>query len=59
MKVPFAQVEIELQKLYDYSITDPNKIEERLDLINEFVESCGWTIEEYIREMFGFDKVSN
>jgi hypothetical protein len=59
MKIPFAQVEIELKKLYDDNISEPTKIEERLNLINEFIEACGWTTEEFIREMFNFDKYVN
>ena len=54
-RIPFEQVEIELEKLYDFSITDKVSIEERCDLIREFVIACGWTTEEYIRKMFGFD----
>ncbi len=51
-RIPFNQVELELNKLYDFSITSDSQINKRCELIQNFVEACGWEIEDYIREMF-------
>lgn len=54
-RVPYESVAIEIEKLYDFSITDEKQIEERCLFIQNFIESCGWTIEDYTRVMMGFD----
>lgn len=54
-RLPYEAVTLEVEKLYDFSIVDEKKIEERCILIQEFIESCGWSIEEYTRVMMGFD----
>lgn len=55
-RIPYESVALQVEKLYDFSIVDDKKIEERCFLIQEFIESCGWTIDEYTRVMMGFDK---
>lgn len=54
-RIPYEIIALEVEKLYDFSITDEKKIEERCVLIQEFIESCGWSIEDYTRIMMGFD----
>lgn len=55
-RVPYETVALEVEKLYDFSITDDKGIDERCLFIRQFIESCGWDIEDYIRVMMGFDK---
>ncbi len=54
-RLPYETVALQVEKLYDFSIVDEKKIDERCLLIQEFIESCGWSIEDYTRVMMGFD----
>jgi hypothetical protein len=54
-RIPYDQVALEVEKLYDFSIIDEKKIDERCLLIQNFIESCGWDIDSYTRVMMGFD----
>lgn len=58
-RVAYETVALQVEKLYDFSIVDDKKIDERCLLIQEFIESCGWSIEDYIRVMMGFDSPSS
>lgn len=58
IKVPFCQVEIELNKLYDFDLKTEIEINERCELIAVFVEACGWTPEEYVSAMIGMNRVN-
>jgi len=59
MRIPFALVELQLQKLYDFSIVNENEIVDRCELITEFVEACGWTIEDYTKTLILGEGVTN
>jgi hypothetical protein len=54
MKVPFEILFLEVEKLYQkqFDPSDTISIEEHCDFIRIFIESCGWTSDEYIRRMF-------
>jgi len=54
-RIPYQVVALELEKLYDFSITDEKKIDERCVLIENFLEACGWTIQEYYDQQNGFN----
>jgi hypothetical protein len=46
-RVAYETVSLQVDKLYDFSITNEREIEERCDLIREFIESCGWSTDEF------------
>lgn len=51
-KVPYAVLALEVDKLYPphYVLKEGETIEQHLMDIEAFVESCGWTTEEYLEE---------
>lgn len=49
MKLPYAQVSIEIEKLY--SQTTEVQLDERCKTIAAFLEACGWTEEEYQQQL--------
>lgn len=51
-KIPFESVMLQVDKLYDFSITDEKKIEERCFLIQDYIEACGWDIDEFWRHAY-------
>lgn len=59
MRVPFALVEIEVRKLYNFSLTDSEEIEQQCEYARQYILVCGWEIEDYIWEMLGCNKLSN
>jgi len=53
MKLPYEQVSIEVDKLYDkkFPATATNReIEEHCQFIATFIEACGWDTESFISE---------
>jgi hypothetical protein len=58
MRVQFEIMNLEVEKLFAINLqeTDSIKLNERCDLIREFIEACGWDIESYGRRIMGFDK---
>lgn len=57
MKSPKVSYEIltaEVDKLYQKQIPIGNNqaIEQHCEFIASFIESCGWTVEEYFEEFF-------
>ncbi len=54
-RIAYEAVALQVDKLYDFSITDEKKIDERCILIQTFIESCGWDLDDYTRVMMGFD----
>lgn len=52
LKVPFEYVMIEVEKMYPphYQLKPGETIEQHLMDIEEFIETCGWTTEEFISE---------
>ena len=51
MKLPYAQLSVQVNKLYDYKLTDEKAIEEHCEYIRQFIEACGWDVDDYIRAM--------
>jgi hypothetical protein len=51
VKIPYFQLSVEVDKLYNYSLTDDKVIEEHCEFIRQFIESCGWEVEDYISTM--------
>lgn len=53
-KIPYAIVSLEVDKLYqkDFDPSDNDAIIEHCEFIRTFVESCGWTIEDYLKRMW-------
>lgn len=58
MRQPYEITRSGLEKLFAKRINldDKKEVEEHCNLIQEFLDACGWTSEEYIVEMFGFNK---
>lgn len=54
-RIPYQTVALELEKLYDFSIVDEKKIDDRIVLIENFLEACGWTMQEFFDEQNGFN----
>lgn len=55
IKLPYDYITKEVDKLYDREI-DPNDLEavsRQCEFIQTFIESCGWTTEDYIDVMIG------
>lgn len=52
LKVPYAVMAVEVDKLYPphYELKSGETIEQHLMDIEAFIESCGWTTEEYLEE---------
>lgn len=52
LKVPYEVLALEVDKLYPpyYVLKQGETIEEHLLYIESFIESCGWTTEEYLQE---------
>lgn len=52
LKVPYETLALEVEKLYPphYVLKPGESIEQHLMDIEGFIESCGWTTEEYMAE---------
>lgn len=53
LKVPYEQVYEQWDKLYEKQFpqgTPDSVIEKHCEDIADFVESCGWTVEEFMEE---------
>lgn len=52
LKVPYEVMALEVDKLYPphYQLKPGETIEQHLMDIETFIESCGWTTEEYLEE---------
>ena len=52
LKVPYEVMALEVDKLYPphYDLKPGETIEQHLMDIEAFIESCGWTTEEYLSE---------
>lgn len=52
LKVPYEIMAVEVDKLYPphYVLKQGETIEQHLMDIETFIESCGWTTEEYLSE---------
>mgnify|MGYP003511023371 FL=1 len=58
MKIPFAYLSAQVDKLYERQF-DLNNIFEcnnHCTFIQYFILASGWSIDEYIRAMFGFEE---
>lgn len=61
MKLSYAQLSMQVDKLYEYVLTDERAIEEHCEFIRQFIEACGWSVDDYINAMWndGEEKVLN
>ncbi len=52
LKVPYEIMAVEVDKMYPphYTLKPGETIEQHLLDIETFIESCGWTPEEYLEE---------
>jgi len=55
-RVPYELVAVEMEKLWSVQIDyrDEAAMEKHCDLLRGFVESCGWSVDDYIRRMMNF-----
>lgn len=58
MKIPFYQLNLEVDKLYlkPIDLTDEARVHEHLNFIEQFIVASGWSVEDYLRELFGFNQ---
>jgi hypothetical protein len=54
MKTSFHILEPQVNKLYEkeFDSNDIESINNHCESIAQFIESCGWNVEDYIRAMF-------
>lgn len=52
MKINFAIVAFEVEKMYNKDIKNDSDIEQQCLLIAEYIKSCGYTEEEYIQRYY-------
>lgn len=57
-KVPFAIMEPHVDKLYQgwFAEKDLAELDRHILFIKEFLHACGYTTEEYIRELMNFNQ---
>lgn len=60
-KIPYAIVELEVVKLYErgYHLTETDDIVKHFDFITAFIQSCGWTTDDYTAHQFGWNELFN
>ena len=51
MKIPYEVMALEVERLYarEFPPNSDRAIEEHCEYIATFIESCGWTVEEYLQ----------
>lgn len=56
-RLPFAYLSKEVDKLYEkqFDTNDIKGIEAHCDFIAEYIRACGWSEEDYIRAIMGFE----
>lgn len=56
-RIQFEILNIEVDKLYAKKIDSTNNkaLEEHCEFIAIFIESCGWSTDDYMRRVFEFD----
>jgi hypothetical protein len=47
MKIPFEVVETQIETMFANALKEDEQLTDRLIAIEEFIESCGWDIDEY------------
>jgi len=53
-KIPFPVVEVQVEKFYVEGIQEGETLHEFLLKVEDFIESCGWDVDEYdARFQFG------
>jgi hypothetical protein len=60
-KLPYEYVSREVDKLYEKQIdsSETEAINKHCEFIADFIRACGWTEEEFIRAMFGFEPLNS
>jgi len=58
-KLPYEYVSREVDKLYkkEFDPSETEAINKHCEFIADFIRACGWTEEEFIRAMFGFESI--
>lgn len=61
MRIQFEIVSLQVEKLFKetVSLTDVNEINKQFDFIREFIESTGWSYDDYVDHMMGWNKELN
>lgn len=57
IKLPYEYVSKEVDKLYEkqFNIDNQLGIDKHCEFIADFINACGWTEENFVRAMFGFE----
>ncbi len=60
-KLPYEYVSREVDKLYEkeFDSSETGAIEKHCEFIAAFIRACGWTEDEFIRAMFGFEPLNS
>lgn len=53
-KLPYEQLSVEVEKLYSKPFEESNTkgILDHCEFIRNFIEACGWSVDEYIERMW-------
>ncbi len=57
IRLPLEYVDAEVDKLYDksFDLSEVEAVNKHCDFIIAFINACGYTEEEYIRHVMGFE----
>ncbi len=60
-KLPYEYVSREVDKLYakEFAENDTAGIDKHIAFIVTFINACGWTEDEFIRAMWGFEPLND
>jgi hypothetical protein len=57
MKVSYEQIQMQLDTVFDnYQATDPQEIDGICNDAREFIEACGWSVEDFIERLICGEK---
>lgn len=57
IKIQYEIVALQVEDMFDktISLTDKDEIVKSFDSIRQFIESCGWSYDEYVSRMMGWN----
>lgn len=60
-KIPYAVVELQVLRLYErgYHLTSTDDIVNHFDFITAFINSCGWSVDDYTAELMQWNEQKN
>lgn len=60
-KIPYETVAVGMEKLWSaqFEFDDEQGMSDHCDLLRSFVESCGWSVDDYIRRMMDYPSATS